>query len=190
MQMREHACERNRAEGRERLGEREQEKSRFEKWGETEVYTYVHVNYAYGVALVSRIDKIVGLFCKRDQRRNDILQKRPIILSILLTVATPYVSAGDECHTFTQMNVHTFTQMNVHTFTHTTPTHTQINTNIRTHARTHIHQPTHQHINNNIYIHMCVYIYTCICICIYTYAYYIYLQLHLFIHVCIFYTLN
>jgi len=44
----------------------------------------------YGVALVSRIDKIIGLFCKETYKRDDILQKRPIILSILLTVATPY----------------------------------------------------------------------------------------------------
>ena len=46
----------------------------------------------YGVATVSRIDKIIGLFCKRDlQKSCCILQKRPIILSILLTVATPYL---------------------------------------------------------------------------------------------------
>jgi len=66
MRMRERACERKRAGSTERLGEREKDKSRFEKWGETEVYTCVHVNYAYAVVLVSRIDKIIGLFCKRD----------------------------------------------------------------------------------------------------------------------------
>ena len=44
----------------------------------------------HGEALVSRIDKIIGLFCKRDQKRHDILQKRPIIYSILLTIATSY----------------------------------------------------------------------------------------------------
>ena len=44
----------------------------------------------YGEALVSRIDKNIGLFCKKKAyKREDILQKRPIILSILLTVATP-----------------------------------------------------------------------------------------------------
>jgi len=48
-------------------------------------------NRVYGVALVSRIEKIIGLFCKNPYKREDILQKRPIILSILLTIATPYL---------------------------------------------------------------------------------------------------
>jgi len=39
---------------------------------------------------VSRIDKSIGLFAKEPYKRDDILQKRTIILSILLTVATPY----------------------------------------------------------------------------------------------------
>jgi len=47
-------------------------------------------SFMYGVATLSRIDKIVGLFAKETYKRDDILQKRPIILSILLTVATPY----------------------------------------------------------------------------------------------------
>jgi len=32
-----------------------------------------------GVALVSRIDKIIGLFCKEAYKRDDILHKRPVI---------------------------------------------------------------------------------------------------------------
>jgi len=45
----------------------------------------------YGVASSGRLLKIIGLFCKRAEpySRNDILPKRPIILSSLLTVATP-----------------------------------------------------------------------------------------------------
>jgi len=39
----------------------------------------------YEVALVSRIDKIIGLFCKR------ALQKRHTILRSLLIIVTPYV---------------------------------------------------------------------------------------------------
>jgi len=46
-------------------------------------------NY-YGVALVSRIDKITVSFAKESYKRDDILHKRPVILSILRTVATPY----------------------------------------------------------------------------------------------------
>ena len=51
-----------------------------------------HPEEWYGVASVSRIDKMIGLFCKKPYKRDYILQKRPTILSILLTVATPYVS--------------------------------------------------------------------------------------------------
>jgi len=40
----------------------------------------------YGVATTCRLLKIIGLSYKRDY----ILQKRPIILRILLTIATPY----------------------------------------------------------------------------------------------------
>ena len=45
--------------------------------------------FTYGVATISRLLKIVGLFCKRAYKTDDILQKRPIILRSLLTVATP-----------------------------------------------------------------------------------------------------
>jgi len=47
--------------------------------------------YIYGVATVSRIDEIIGLFAKETYKRDAILQKRPTISSILLTVATPYM---------------------------------------------------------------------------------------------------
>jgi len=43
------------------------------------------------VASVSRIDKMTGLFGKETYKRDYILQKRPIIWSILLIVATPYL---------------------------------------------------------------------------------------------------
>jgi len=45
----------------------------------------------YGVALYSRLLKIIGLFCKRDLKKHDILQKRPMILRSLLIAATPYL---------------------------------------------------------------------------------------------------
>ena len=45
----------------------------------------------YGVATRSRLLKIIGLFAKQPYKRDDILQKRPIILRRLLLVATPYL---------------------------------------------------------------------------------------------------
>jgi len=39
---------------------------------------------------MSRLLKIIGLFCKRPRQKRLYLQKRPIILRSLLIVATPY----------------------------------------------------------------------------------------------------
>jgi len=47
-----------------------------------------HICVSYGVATVSRIDEIIGLFCRISSLLQALLQKRPIILLILLTVAT------------------------------------------------------------------------------------------------------
>ena len=46
--------------------------------------------YVYGVATISRLLKTTGLFCKKPCTRDDILQKRHIILRSLLIVVTPY----------------------------------------------------------------------------------------------------
>ena len=43
----------------------------------------------YGVASVSRIDKLQVSFVKEPHKRDYILYKRRVILSILLTIATP-----------------------------------------------------------------------------------------------------
>jgi len=43
----------------------------------------------YAVATIGRLLKILGLFCKRAHKRDDILQKRPMIFRSLLIVATP-----------------------------------------------------------------------------------------------------
>jgi len=49
-----------------------------------------HVLVMYEVATISRLLKSQGLFSKEPYKRDDILQKRPIVLSSLLIVATPY----------------------------------------------------------------------------------------------------
>jgi len=47
--------------------------------------------YMYGVATISRLLKIIGLFCKVTYKRDDTLQKRLIIWRSLSIVATPYL---------------------------------------------------------------------------------------------------
>jgi hypothetical protein len=54
-----------------------------------------HVLIKYGVASVSRIDKIIGLFCKRALSKRRYSAKETYNLSILLTVATPYVALAN-----------------------------------------------------------------------------------------------
>jgi len=48
-----------------------------------------HDQMWYGMAIMSTLLKIIGLFCK-SYKRDYILQKRPITLMSLLIVATPY----------------------------------------------------------------------------------------------------
>jgi len=43
----------------------------------------------YGVATISRLLKMISIFCKRAPKIDDIPQKRPRILRSLLIVATP-----------------------------------------------------------------------------------------------------
>jgi len=44
-----------------------------------------------GVAMIRRLRKIIGPFAKEPFKRDNILNKRPIILRSLLIVATPYM---------------------------------------------------------------------------------------------------
>jgi len=56
-----------------------------------------------GVATISRLLKIIGLFCKEPYERDYILQKRPIILRSLLIVATTYLSGRTQTHRNTKL---------------------------------------------------------------------------------------
>jgi len=47
----------------------------------------------YGVATISRLLEIIDPFVKEPYKRDNILRKSPLILSILLTVATPYTKS-------------------------------------------------------------------------------------------------
>jgi len=50
--------------------------------------------FLYGVATVSRILKIMSLFCKGALKKDDILQKRPVNFRSLLIETTPYLKGG------------------------------------------------------------------------------------------------
>ena len=58
----------------------------------------LHIWIRYGVATISRIDKIVGLFCKRALQKRRYSAEETYDLSILLTVATPYDCQSSERH--------------------------------------------------------------------------------------------
>ena len=54
----------------------------------THTHTHAHTT-SYRVATISRLLKIIGLFCKEPHKRDYILQKRRTIFRKLLIVATP-----------------------------------------------------------------------------------------------------
>ena len=67
----------------------------------------------YGMATISRLLKIIGLFCKYCLFRRADLQKRPIISRSLLIVATPYNYIYN--HTYAHMYGNTCRKIHVHT---------------------------------------------------------------------------
>ena len=75
----------------------------------------------YGVASAGRIDKIAGLLTKEPYKRDNILQKRPIILQIPMTEATPYASPlSSACIHINSLICNTHIQIHsyvIHTYT-------------------------------------------------------------------------
>ena len=65
---------------------------------------YAHTNRLqtkscdYGVATISRLLKIIGLFCRMSSLIYGFLQKRPVILRSLLIVATSYCNPPECIH--------------------------------------------------------------------------------------------
>jgi len=53
--------------------------------------TAVQTRTRYGVATISRLLKMIGLFCRISSLSRALLQKRPMNLRSQLIVATPYV---------------------------------------------------------------------------------------------------
>jgi len=108
-----------------------------------------------GVATVSRIDKIICLFCRTSSLYRALLQKRPVILSILLTKATRFQYRGDFWEIApalvcgrsdamlwrlrrARMHTSACTHMHTHISLHT-------HTPASAYTHTHTHQPAHTH---------------------------------------------
>ena len=62
----------------------------------------------YGVASISRLLKMMGLFCKRALRKRIYSEKRPIISRSLLIVATPYIYVNPPFSPLFKQNVEVF----------------------------------------------------------------------------------
>jgi len=89
-------------------------------------------------------------FAKEPYKRDDILQKRPIILRRLLIVATPYLLEKTYIHTQKYKQTHACTHTHTHTHTHA---HAHAHTHTHTHTRTHTYTQTHSHTHTLTHIH-------------------------------------
>jgi len=107
--------------------------------------------------------KLQVSFAKEPPKKDDILQKRPIIVSILMTVATPYVVCVS-CYPY-ECAVHICTYINVPIIY----VHTLIHVHMYIHSRMYICCSVLQHaVPAHMYIHSCMYLYyTCTYICTY-----------------------
>ena len=106
--------------------------------------TKVNIKYTYGVATISRLLKITGLFCKR------ALQKRLHSARSLLLVATPCI------YIYTYTYIYVYIYIHVHVYIHIC-----IHLHIKdTYKYIYIYTCIHIYIHIYIYIHMYMYIHT------------------------------
>jgi len=143
---------------------------RFGKWGKKEKKRISpsggvgarRKKIGYGVATISRLLKIIGLFCKNPYKRDYILQKRSIILRRLLIVATPYGRFFFGLANRETSRIHSYSWY-ICMFLHYRNTHARIHTrtdtNTCTHKREHKHTNTHTHqtvITHTLCINTCI----------------------------------
>jgi len=109
-------------------------------------------------------DTIQVSFAKETYKRDNILQKRPILLSILLTVATPYLSPEEPVRMWQWLSVyahmceHRATHMCIHHATHM-------------YVYTYVRRQYARHNNTSMHTHMCIHHATHMCIYMYAYTY-------------------
>ena len=120
-------------------------------------HRYIHMGWLWLVGSI----KLQVSFAKEPYTRDNILQKRPIILSILLTVATPYRYI-QEC---ILARVDILTYMHIHTYIYIRGC---ILARVDMFIYIYIYIYTHIHIQKciltRVYIHMCIHIYIQECI--------------------------
>ena len=150
--------------------------------------TKVNIKYTYGVATISRLLKITGLFCKR------ALQKRLHSARSLLLVATPciYIYTYTYIYVYIYIHVHVYIHICIHlhikdTYKYIyiyTCIHIYIHIYIYIHMYMYIHLHIHIDINTHLHVYTCTYTctYTYTCICIYTYIH-IYMYIYIYIHI-------
>jgi len=116
----------------------------------------MRVDIRYGVATISRLLKITGLFCRISPLYRSLLQKRPIILRTLLIEATSYGHIYiymDHVNTYIHTCIHDI-YMKCHFSILKTnnalrlvdngsrhDTDTNIHTTVCTHLHTHVYMP-------------------------------------------------
>jgi len=113
--------------------------------------------YRYGVAYVSRIDKLYVSFAKEPYKRDYILPKRSVNLLILLIVATPqpstwYQTITDSFRRYWALVSRTrraHPRMHTHTHAHPPPpTHPPTHPHVKTHPHAHAHAHAHAHTHH------------------------------------------
>jgi len=106
-------------------------------------------------------------FAKESYKRDDILQKRHIILSILLTVATPYCFPNRHMRVYMDMYTCVYTYVYIYTYVRKweytwTCTHVYTHTCMYTDIRTYVNMRMDTNTRMYVQIHVCTYIYVCI----------------------------
>ena len=126
------------------------------------------------MATISRLLKMIGLFCRISSLSEGFLQRRRIILRSLLIVATPYQTSGDLHTKRLSWGIYLFYVTYIYIYIH---------------AYMYIHIYICTCVCVNMYMHIDLYAYTYSYIFIVSYAYigmslYIFIYIYIYIDVC------
>ena len=137
----------------------------------------------YGVATISSLNLQVS-FAKEPYKRDDILQKRPIILRSLLIVATAYEYVYAIC-VHACMRVCVYACVYIPTCRYIGP-FLHFYMYLCVHIRHEMFERYSCIVNLDLIVYTCIYMYICICIHINTYiSTYTYIYVYIYIYICI-----